>query len=92
MGESEFRAAMAALPDPDFLTDSKTSDPPGSGTGYLASTVLNLIAEAREDERRRCADLCDDVASECNSWEENGDAGRDAAMMCAARLRSVGGM
>jgi hypothetical protein len=39
-------------------------------------------------ERERCAAMCDNVAADCDSWDEGGSDGRTAANMCAAAIRS----
>lgn len=37
----------------------------------------------------RCADVCDDVASECASWEEGGEHGSSAAQWCGSKVRAL---
>lgn len=89
MNNMQMLAALSALPDPDYMHANTLTDPLGSGTSYSARTVVQLLVDARADERRKCADACDDVAEECNNWDEGGQDGKVAAMQCAARIRGA---
>lgn len=55
MDNQDLISKLASLPEPDFLHSSQLSDPLGSNTSYRASTVVKLIEQATEAERRRCA-------------------------------------
>ena len=85
MNNKDMMAAIAQLPYPDMLTESKITDPVGSNTYYSARTVVELLAK----ERQKCADQCDDVAAECNSWDDGGQDGNTAAMLCSSRIRAA---
>ena len=89
MNNAKMLAALSALPDPDYMHAHKLTDPLGTGTSYSARKVVQMLLAARDKERSKCADACDDVAEECNSWEEDGEAGKVAAMQCAARIRGA---
>ena len=89
MNNAQMLAALTALPDPDYMHASTLTDPLGTGTSYSARTVVQMLLAARADERRKCADACDDVAEECNNWDEGGQDGKVAAMQCALRIRGA---
>lgn len=89
MNNAQMLAALSALPDADYMHANKLTDPLGTGTSYSAMTVVQMLLAAREDERRKCADACEDVAEECKNWEEDGEAGKVAAVQCAARIRGA---
>ncbi len=61
---------------------------------YLRADLLyhearQIAAEQVAAERERCAKLCEDVASQCDNWEEGegGQGGSVAAGMCADAIR-----
>lgn len=52
--------------------------------------TLRRFAEAVEAATiTRCADVCDDIASECSNWEEGGENGSSAAQLCSWKVRAL---
>lgn len=45
------------------------------------------VEEAVAAERERCATLCEQVAMDCECWEEGGTDGAIAARSCAGAIR-----
>lgn len=57
----------------------------------LMPYLRRFAAAVAAQERARCAGICEDVAGDCDSWEEGegGAGGRVAAGLCADRIRAA---
>jgi hypothetical protein len=52
----------------------------------LTDMAKEIAMMSANEMREACARVCDDVASECDHWDEGGQDGRTAAQLCSARI------